>query len=159
MLKVKIKSEAENFQIPVKGSAEACCYDVYASRIEYKPDGLVIVYLGFSTEIEEGYKGVLVPRSNISKIGWCIPNSPGKIDSDYRGEWQARFRPLPVIKDVSNDPEICDNRVLINDFPYKVGERVAQIYFEKETDTELHLVDETNDTERGVGGHGSTGLK
>lgn len=152
MQEIKIKAERENFKLPVIGTEEAACYDVYASRIEHKEDGMVICYLGFSTEIPKGFKGVVIPRSNISKYSWVMANSPGIIDSDYRGEWRACFRPLPVYRDGIID-------MILPIFPYKENERVAQIYFEKEEKINFKIVTETSDTQRGLGGFGSTGLE
>lgn len=160
-LLIKIKPEADNFKQPVKGTKQAACYDAYASRIEYREDGLVICYLGFSTEIPEGWEGNVLPRSNISNYSWVIPNSPGVIDSDYRNEWQCRFRPIPYLKDIPNkiDPNIIEKQFVVNEFPYKVGERVCQIRFRKVDEVTFELVDETSESERGMGGFGHTGLK
>lgn len=154
MLEVKIKAERENFKMPIKGSKEAACYDVYVSKIVFKDDGMVICHLGFSTEIPPGWKGVLIPRSSLTKYGWVIPNSPGVIDSDYRNEWQARFRPLYTMyvnTDISTD--------YFPMFPYNKGERVAQIYFERVVGVDFIEVEETSETERGMGGFGHTGVK
>ena len=160
-LAIKIKPEAENFQHPRKGTEHSACYDAYASRIEYCEDGMVICYLGFSTEIPEGWEGNVLPRSNISKYSWVIPNSPGEIDSDYRNEWQCRFRPIPYLKDIpdSINPEKHVVDFVVNDFPYKVGERVCQICFREVVNVSFELVENTTDTERGKGGFGHTGLK
>lgn len=147
MLKVFIKPERENFKIPIKGSNHAACFDCYASEIKMQDDGMVIVKLGFSTEIPEGWRADLIPRSNITKYGWVLANSPGTIDSDFRNEWQARFRPIPSPQDK------------ITAFPYEVGERVCQVRFEKVNPVEFIVVNNTSDTERGLGGFGSTGVK
>jgi dUTP pyrophosphatase len=69
-------------------------------------------------------------------------NSIGIIDSDYRGEWMCIFTPIGNY----------------SQFPYSVGERVAQIYFEKVEDVEFVDANELESSERGTGGFGSTGL-
>ena len=160
MLKVKLKAERENFQQPIKGSEEAACYDCYASKIEFKEDGLVICYLGFSQEIPKGWKAVIYPRSNVRNHGWVMCNSIGTVDSDFRNEIQASFRPLMreewvQIKGVENTNEL---KAVQPKFPYKEGERVCQISWEKVNEVEFELTETLTETER-KGGHGSSGLK
>ena len=141
MLKVKFKRLADDVQLPVKGSSHAACYDVYARYITGNGNKIT-VGLGFATEIPEGWKGVMVPRSNLTKHNWVLNNSMGIIDSDYRGEWKAIFTPL--------GPNLG--------FPYNVGDRVAQIYFDKVEDVTFIETKELEDSNRGEGGFGSTGL-
>ena len=99
--------------------------------------------LGFSTEIPPGFKGILVPRSSIAKTNWFLANSIGIIDADYRGEW------MMVLKTVGS--------VIYDALPFGVGERCAQIYFERVNDVEIEETIELSDTVRGSGGFGSTG--
>jgi len=160
MLTVKLKAERENFQQPIKGSEEAACYDCYASKIEFKEDGLVICYLGFSQEIPKGWKAVIYPRSNVRNYGWVMCNSIGTIDSDFRFELQASFRPL-LRKEWVKLSETSDMNkfdTVKPDFPYKEGERVCQISWEKVNEVEIQIVETLTETER-KGGHGSSGLK
>ena len=175
MLEVKIKPVRENFKMPVKGSDHAACFDCYASEIEVQPDGSVHVKLGFETEIPEGWRADLLPRSNITKYPWVLANSEGIIDSDFRNEWQARFRPVPYNQSIeffddvyvdSGKIEVTGNGsaikvplLFINKFPYKVGDRVCQIRFERVNPVNFILSDETSETERGLGGFGSSGVK
>ena len=140
-MRVLIKPEADNFVHPKKGEPQAACYDVTASKIEWKGKNLVCVYLGFSTEIPIGFKGVIVPRSSLCKTEWSMQNSPAQIDPEFRGQWMIKFRRF-------------DDRI---EFPYKVGDRVAQIFFEKEEIVTFKLSDNLSTTERGAGGFGSTG--
>ena len=141
MLKVKFKRLADDVQLPVKGSSHAACYDVYARYITGNGNKIT-VGLGFATEIPEGWKGIMIPRSNLTKHNWVLNNSMGIIDSDYRGEWKAIFTPL--------GPNLG--------FPYNVGDRVAQIYFDKVEDVTFIETKELEDSNRGEGGFGSTGL-
>jgi len=143
MLKVKIKELYTDVKLPIKGSSHAACYDVYAHSITNVNDGKVKIGLGFATEIPIGWKGIIVPRSNLTKYNLVLNNSFGVIDSDYRGEWMCIFTPIGY------------NVV----FPYKVGERVAQIYFDRVEEVELSKVAEIASSDRGEGGFGSTGLK
>ena len=142
MLTVKFKKLHADVKLPIKGSSHAACYDVYAHSVSNMSDGKIKVGLGFATEIPVGWKGIIVPRSNLTKYTWVLNNSFGVIDSDYRGEWMAIFTPIGY--NVG--------------FPYQVGDRVAQIFFDKVEDVELLEVDSLEDSDRGTGGFGSTGL-
>lgn len=142
MLTVKIKPLHKGFKLPVKGSEDAACYDAHITDMAILSDGVVVCQLGFSTEIPEDWKGVIVPRSNITKHGYAMLNSPAQVDSDYRGEWIVKFQP------VTNPPQA---------FPYFNGNRCCQIYFERVNFIEFKIVDSISDSERGEGGFGSTG--
>ena len=144
MLQVKFKKISGNTKLPFKGSLDAACSDVYAHAITFENDKMVIG-LGFKTEIPKGYKGIIVPRSNLTKHPWMMNNSMGIIDADYRGEWKMILTPL-------------NGDLITNALPYGTGDRVGQIYFEAVTPVEFIEVDELSETERGTGGFGSTGL-
>jgi dUTP pyrophosphatase len=144
MLVVNFKKLKGTAKLPVKGSLSAACYDVYATSMSLDDVGMLTYGLGFATEIPEGWRGVIVPRSNLSKFRWVLSNSIGIVDSDYRGEWMVKM------KSVSLNPREAA--------PYQVGERVAQIYFEKNVDVAFAEVEELDKTERGEGGFGSTGV-
>ncbi len=155
MLRINIKPERVGFKTPEKGSKFAACYDAFVAKVEFK-DGMAICYLGFSTEVPEGFKGVISARSNITKHGWVLANGIGIIDADYRGEWQARFRPLIADtinnKGVGSFPDPED--LFFKEFPYAIGDACCQIYFERELEIAFMEVDETSGTERGDGGFG-----
>jgi dUTP pyrophosphatase len=153
MLQVKFKKVTDDVKMPYKGSENAACYDVHAHSIVHKENGKVHVGLGFKTEIPVGYKGIIVPRSNLTKFNWVLNNSFGVIDADYRGEWMAIFTAIPTI---TFDP---DGGHGLNNFPYNVGDRVAQIYFEPVLDVTLAISEDLEESERGEGGFGSTGLQ
>jgi dUTP pyrophosphatase len=142
-LQVKFKKLNNSTKLPVKGSLEAACFDVYANSITFK-NGKAVYGLGFATDIPKGYRGVLIPRSNLSKHPWVMANSMGIIDSDYRGEWMMVLAPL--------NGELTETAL-----PYGVGDRCAQIYFEPVLDVEFQTVDELDSSIRGSGGFGSTG--
>lgn len=147
---VKFKKITDDVKMPFKGSENAACYDVHAHSIVHKEDGKIVVGLGFKTEIPKGYRGIIVPRSNLTKFFWILNNSFGVIDADYRGEWMAVFTSIPVL---------IGDTVGSTAFPYNVGDRVAQIYFEPVHDVTISLVDDLEESERGEGGFGSTGIK
>ena len=93
--------------------------------------------------IPRGYAGFVMPRSGLAvKHGISIVNSPGLIDSDYRGEIKAIL--------VNLDPE--------NDFVIEHGDRIAQIVILETPTITLEEVDELSSTERGSGGFGSSGM-
>jgi dUTP pyrophosphatase len=142
MLVVNFKKLTADAQLPVKGSEHAACFDVYATSVTIDQNYIVTYGLGFATEIPEGWRGVIVPRSNISKHPWVLANSVGIVDSDYRGEWMVKFK------------AISDELTL----PYAIGDRVAQIFFEKNVQVAFAEVEELDQTGRGTGGFGSTGM-
>ena len=143
LLKIKFKKKDEQSKLPVKGSLHAACFDVYAHNVKVQRHNTMIISLGFSTEIPEGYKGIVVPRSSISKTEWILSNSIGVIDADYRGEWIMVFK--------------CLAEMIYHPLPYGIGDRCGQIYFEQITPFEIEEVEHLSDTERGEGGFGSTG--
>ena len=145
MLKIKFKKLSEHAKLPTKGSLDAACFDVYAASIRIERPNKMIVGLGFATEIPKGYKGILAPRSGISKTDWILGSSIGIIDADYRGEWIAMFK--------------CLGEMIYQPLPFGVGDRCAQIYFEKVLDAQFVETEELSSTERGAGGFGSTGTK
>jgi len=145
MLQVKFRKIHADAKLPVKGSEHAACYDVYATSIKSEYTGIVTYGLGFATEIPEGWKAIIVPRSNLTKHKWAMLNSPAQIDSDYRGEWMIK---MSSIIDIMSNP-----------LPYDVGDRIAQIYFERVERIEFIEVESLDDSQRGSGGFGSSGLK
>ena len=155
-MKIKFRRLNENAVVPVFATKGAACADVVATEIVKQDSYNVTVKLGFATEIPEGYKGVVVPRSSFTQKGWVMQNSPAQIDSDYRGEWMLKFQAL-TFDAISTRHNLID--LLPEDFPYEVGDRVAQVYFEKVEQAEFVVVDDLESTERGEGGFGSTGVK
>jgi dUTP pyrophosphatase len=154
MTKIKIKKLYLDSVLPFKGSKDAACYDVVAREIIIN-NNLATIKLGFATEIPKGYKGIIVPRSSFTQKGWIIQNSPAQIDSDYRGEWMIKFQAIPTntsVRPISNG-----SFLRYSNFPYEIGERCAQIYFEKETKIDFEEVENLNTTLRNEGGFGSTG--
>jgi len=144
-LRINFKKLNEHAKLPTKGSLDAACFDVYAATVKIERPDKMIIGLGFSTEIPKGYKGIVVPRSSISKTNWILANSIGIIDADYRGEWMVVFK--------------CLGEMIYHPLPFGVGDRCAQIYFEQILDAEFIQTDELSNTERGEGGFGSTGTK
>lgn len=162
---LKIKKLRDNATIPEQATKFAAGWDVTAAKVEQVEDDLVICYLGFGLDIPEGYKLVLVPRSSLTKTKWILQNSPGQGDSDYKGEYQYRFRALPISYGkrydslytaalVGYDSNEC---LYYPEFPYKEGDRIGQVFLEKVLHIEFEEVEELTETDRGEGGFGSTG--
>lgn len=105
------------------------------------PGARALVPTGLRLAIPAGYEVQLRPRSGLAlKHGITLPNTPGTIDSDYRG-------PLGVIlMNAGQDP-----------FDVAHGERIAQLVVAPVVQAEFLVADDLSDTERGAGGFGSTG--
>ena len=143
---MKIKLLNENAKLPSRGSEDAAGWDLYSSNTEdivVKPGTTFKVPTGIATEIPQGYFGGVFPRSGLAtKQGLRLANCVGVIDADYRGEW---FVPI------YNDTDV--NQII------KPNERIAQMIIIPFYSVDLEEVEELNDTQRGIGGFGSTGSK
>ena len=109
--------------------------------VELAPGARALVPTGLRLAVPEGYEVQLRPRSGLAlKHGITLPNSPGTIDSDYRG-------PLGVIvMNAGQEP-----------FMISHGMRIAQMVLAPVVQTDFALVEALDDTTRGAGGFGSTG--
>lgn len=111
--------------------------------ITIEPLGRAIVPTGLFIEIPQGYEGQIRPRSGLAaKNGITVLNTPGTIDSDYRGELKV------ILINLSN-----------TSFTINSGDRIAQIVFAKCEQLTCVEVKELSSTERGAGGFGHTGSK
>lgn len=111
--------------------------------IEVKPLQRVLVPTGLFIELAKGYEAQVRPRSGLAfKNGITVLNSPGTIDADYRGE----LRVLLV--------NLSDTTFVIND-----GERIAQMVIAKHEQIQWQQVNSLEETTRGAGGFGHTGVK
>lgn len=146
---IKFKKLHDDAVIPKHATPGSACVDLVATDIEYVEENKVVVKYGFATEIPEGYKVFVMPRSSFTHKGWVIQNSPGVIDSDYRGEWMSKFEAIPV--------GVKDGILLYEDFPYKKGDRVAQCSIEVNIHMAYKEVKDLSQTIRSTGGFGSTG--
>jgi dUTP pyrophosphatase len=108
-----------------------------------KPLERALVKTGLFIALPEGYEAQVRPRSGLAfKNGITVLNSPGTIDADYRGEIGV------ILVNLSNA-----------DFTVNDGERIAQLVVAKHEQAEFLEVAELNETSRGTGGFGSTGVK
>lgn len=144
-LLVKLLPAQEGLPLPAYATSGSAGLDLSAAidvDIVIRPGARASVTTGIKMALPEGYEAQVRPRSGLArKHGITVINSPGTIDSDYRGE-------LVVI--------------LINlgqeDFVIKRGMRIAQMVIAPIIQMQLMVVDELPDSERGEQGFGSTGL-
>ena len=156
MIQIKFKKLHENAVIPKKAYESDAGFDVVAVSVEYNTDSGFLEYdLGFSTEIPEGYKGIVVPRSSISKYDLIMCNSPAQIDSSYRGSWKIRFK-LVLPSNVNSETQTMNWEWIKQIKKYKVGDKIAQIFIEPVLSVNLLETEELISTQRGEGGFGST---
>lgn len=154
-MRVKFKKLHPGAEFPKQATKLSGGWDVKVTEIEKVADDLVICKLGFALELPKGYKLTLVPRSSLTKTNWIIQNSPGLGDADYSGEYQLRFRALPVGYQIH--PFGTNGLLKYPEFPYKQGDRIGQVYLEEVIPIEWEVVEELSESERGEGGYGSTG--
>ena len=105
------------------------------------PMQIIAITTGLFIELPLGYEGQVRPRSGLAlKQGLTVLNTPGTIDSDYRGEIKV------ILINLSGEEQ-----------EIKPGERIAQLVVQKVDRVQLKLVDKLQESERGVGGFGHTG--
>jgi len=154
--------ELEKGFAPVKATEGAACMDVFARHISFDDEtGYLRVKLGFMIEVPDGYVMELIPRSSVSNKGLHMCNSVGQIDSDFRGEVEARFYPAfvrPLIDSIDAGGTSISKYMMDM---FSLNEAVAQVKITKHTTNELifNSVEELSTTKRGSGGHGSTNKK
>ena len=140
-----ILPHGEGLPLPAYATAGAAGMDAVAAVAEtimLMPGERFPVPLGFCMAIPEGYEVQVRPRSGLAmKNGISVPNSPGTIDSDYRGEVKA------LLINLGSEP-----------FSIERGMRICQLVPAAVTRATLAVVDTLDDTQRGAGGFGSTGV-
>lgn len=136
-----VKLLHEYAKLPTKGSGLSAGYDLYCAGPHYiKAQSSLIIPLGISAELPEGYYGRIADRSGLAaKHGFTV--LAGVIDNDYRGEWKV---------------------ILLNTgefgVPIHCGTRVAQVILTPYGDFNVEEIQQVSDTNRGAGGFGSTGI-
>lgn len=141
-MEVKIKKLTENAVIPSYAKPGDAGMDLTAIDCEFGKYGEFIYHTGIAMEIPEGYVGLIFPRSSNRETEAYMTNHVGVIDSGYRGEILITFKNRDI-----------DNNIA----PYEPGNKIAQIIIIPYPQIEYKVVDELSKTERGEGGHGSTG--
>ncbi|MBR5016152.1 MAG: dUTP diphosphatase [Spirochaetia bacterium] len=144
IVKVICKAEDKEF-LPVYSSAEAAGADLRAcvqEDVVIKPGQRYLVPTGLSIQLPVGYEAQIRPRSGLAiKHGISLVNTPGTIDSDYRGE-------VKIIM-INHGSE---------DFVIHRGDRIAQMVIAPVTHGMFAMSDSLDATDRGAGGFGSTGV-
>ncbi|MEJ2539354.1 MAG: dUTP diphosphatase [Gemmatimonadota bacterium] len=139
---VRLESNPE-LPLPSRASAHAAGYDVRSAEVDFvlEPGDIRLVGTGLRMELPEGVECQVRPRSGLAvRHGVTLPNTPGTIDPDYRGELK-----VPLIN-------LGRKAVAITR-----GDRVAQLVFARFEVLEVREVEVVSDTARGTGGFGSTG--
>lgn len=132
----------EGLPIPARATEHAAGLDVVAAEdLTLEPGQRHAVATGFAIAIPEGYEVQVRPRSGLAlKHGITCLNTPGTIDSDYRGEVKV------ILANLSSEP-----------FEVRRGERIAQLVPATVLQADFREVEQLSETSRGAGGFGSTG--
>lgn len=144
-MNINIVNKSNN-SLPGYSTDHAAGMDLRASLSEpktLKPLERALIPTGLYIELPVGYEAQIRPRSGLAlKKGISVLNTPGTIDADYRGEIGV------ILINLSNEEVTIEN-----------GERICQMVIAKHEQAELIRVDVLNETDRGAGGFGSTGIK
>jgi dUTP pyrophosphatase len=142
-VKLAIKKVRDGAVVPVRAYAGDAGMDLAAcERVELAPGARALVPTGLAVAIPDGYAGYVQPRSGLAaKHGISIVNTPGLVDSGYRGELLVNL--------VNHDEKQA--------FVVEPGMRIAQLVILHVPPVELVEVDELPDSERGADGFGSSG--
>jgi dUTP pyrophosphatase len=145
MLKIKVVNTGHQ-QLPAYATVQSAGMDLRANLDEavvLRPIERKLIPTGLHIALPDGYEAQIRPRSGLAlKHGITVLNSPGTIDADYRGEIMVLLI------------NFSDQDFIIND-----GERVAQMVIARYEQSEFDIVSSLDETERGTGGYGHTGVK
>lgn len=139
---VKVKVLNDDVVLPKYETNGSAGMDIrIIEDVNINPGETVLTQTGMAFAIPEGFEFQIRPRSGLSlKTSLRLPNSPGTIDSDYRGELGIML-----------------NNIGTKALHFKKGERVCQMVLNKVPQANLILVNDLDETDRGSGGFGSTG--
>lgn len=144
-LKIKRLAHASDLELPSYATSEAAGMDVRAAvetEVILEPGNRMLIPTGLVFDIPKGFEVQVRPRSGLAiKNGITMLNSPGTIDSDYRGEVKV------IVINHGKEP-----------FIIKRGERIAQLVVAPVVQLPVIEVSDVTETERGSGGFGSTGV-
>lgn len=145
MVKIEVINKGRQ-PLPAYATAQSAGMDLCANIPEsftLQPLERRLIPTGLYIALPEGYEAQVRPRSGLAlKHGITVLNSPGTIDSDYRGELMV------LLINLSQDP------FTVND-----GERIAQLVIARHEQAVLTAVEVLDETERGAGGYGHTGVE
>ena len=140
-MKIRFKKLSQSAVVPTKAHASDAGFGLTCTRFEVTNGELFTYHTDIAVDIPDGYVGLLFPRSSIYKQDLLLTNSVGVLDSGYRGEVMFKFK--PICYDANHH--------------YKVGDRIGQLIIIPYPDVEFVEADELSDSERGIGGYGSSG--
>ena len=145
MMNIKIINKGHH-PLPAYATSLSAGMDLRANidkSITIHPMERLLIPTGLFMALPPGFEAQIRPRSGLAlKHGITVVNSPGTIDADYRGEIMVLLINLSVDDFIIND-----------------GERIAQMIIAKHETIEFAVVDKLDETERGSGGYGHTGVK
>lgn len=145
MVKIEVINKGRQ-PLPAYATAQSAGMDLRANipeSITLQPLERRLIPTGLHIALPEGYEAQVRPRSGLAlKHGITVLNSPGTIDSDYRGELMV------LLINLSQGP------FTVND-----GERIAQLVIARHEQAVLTAVEVLDETERGAGGYGHTGVE
>jgi dUTP pyrophosphatase len=143
-VRIRRAQDAADLPLPTRMTAHAAGFDVVAAvekPLKIRPGKIQLIRCGFSMALPDGYEAQMRPRSGLaSKHGITLINSPGTIDSDYRGEIK-----VPLIN------------LSRTTFTIERGMRIAQMLVAPVQKVVMREVAELDETKRGKGGFGHTG--
>ena len=145
MLKIKVVNTGHQ-QLPAYATSQSAGMDLRANideSVVLEPFERRLIPTGLHIALPVGFEAQIRPRSGLAlKHGVTVLNSPGTVDADYRGEVMVLLINLSQEEFVIND-----------------GERIAQMVIARHEQGIMEIVDELDETERGTGGYGHTGVK
>ncbi len=144
-VRLAVKKLHEGATLPGYQTAGAAGMDIHAclpdAAVTLQPGAIAVIPTGLALAIPAGFEGQVRPRSGLStKHGLSVPNAPGTIDSDYRGELRIAL--------INHGKEA---------FTVTHGMRIVQLVIAPVVRASIELVADLDETARGVGGFGSTG--
>ena len=144
-VKIVVLDHAKDLPLPAYETSGSAGMDLRAAieePIRLTPMERALVPNGIKIALPQGYEAQVRPRSGLAvKHGVTVLNTPGTVDSDYRGELKT------TIINLGSEPFVISR-----------GDRIAQMIIAPVTQAEMIEVEELDDTERGSGGFGSTGV-
>lgn len=161
-MKIRIKKLLENAVVPRKAHDTDAAYDLTATSVRILPNGAICYGTGIALEIPKGYAGFIYPRSSVRSKLLTMSNCVGVIDSGYRGEVMLSFFPeyhltlWGEIKRILHIKNSQDDFVTISEM-YEPGERIGQLIVRSVANIEFIEAEELDNSDRGTGGHGSSG--
>jgi len=146
LIKVKRLQGGEDIALPAYETKGASAMDVRAAvqeEVILNPGDIKLIPTGLAVSVPQGYEAQIRPRSGLAlKHGIGMPNAPGTIDSDYRGELKL------IMINWGQKP-----------FPIKRGDRIAQMLITRVYRADMREVTDLDATSRGDGGFGHSGVE